>query len=165
MALSAFRRGIDHRSTLPVTYQDHFSVLLHRSFSPFSPFSLPALSPLPLSLRHFLLVLVRRSLNLSTPLPSPPPPRPLFAFSLPLFFFFFSFSAGSTSLYLRRRIDSSSSFSFLFDVQHLRAPLSGRRSILLTRMCYEKLVASVRNMQHYFVIIYSDTSRRLGYIN
>lgn len=67
-----------------------------------------------------------------------------------LFFFLFSFSAGSTSLYLRRRIDSSSSSSFLFGVHHLRAPLSDRRSILLTRMCNEKLAASAKNARHYF---------------
>lgn len=98
-ALSAFRRGVDHRSTLPVTYQDHFSVLLRRqSFLFLSSYSLLHHVPFPRSTllpRH--LFFRRRSLNLSTPPPSSPFCL-LFAFNLRFFFSFFSsFSCSSSS--------------------------------------------------------------------
>jgi hypothetical protein len=78
----------------------------------------------------------------------------------------FSFLAASTSPHLRWWIDFfPSSFSFfsfpssffsLLGVNHLRALLSDRRSILLTEMWTEKLVASTttsaREPQDYFLL-------------
>lgn len=62
-----------------------------------------------------------------------------------LFLLFFSrFHLASPST-----VDRLLSSSFLLDVYHLQ--VSGRRSILLTKMCTEKLVISTMNKHDYFL--------------
>lgn len=145
-ALSAFRRGVDHRSTLPVTYQDHFSVLLHRSFS-FSSSFFPVY-PLPATTSSSSWSVGRSTFR---PLSAVSSTASLLHFQPSSFFllfllFFSRFHLASPSTADRLLLSSS----FLLDVYHLQ--VSGRRSILLTKMCTEKLIISSINTRNLFLV-------------
>lgn len=179
-ALSAFRQGVDHRGALPVTYQDHFPVLLlpRRSFlnpsllllfySTTCPFLLAPLLHSCRAQRHLLSFVVGRStFRPFRPVPAVLStlrfqPSLLFFFFLLLLLLLFSFSAGSTSPHLRQWIDSSdASFSSLR--RHLpRVTLffSDSRSILLTKMCTEKLLVNAKSHKVAFREKDQDPSNR-----